>query len=138
MLVGHTDNTLTIISWAFFVKNMALKPDLKLIKGDTYSIRFELTNDNEPVDLTGSTVYFTAKAAFDDDTADNAAIIAVEVTDHTDPTNGLTDIPLSASDTTADAGEYYYDIQVKKADASIASIKYRKLEIYEDVTRRSS
>lgn len=109
-----------------------LKPDLKIIRGDTSSINFTL----EGVDLTGSTVFFTAKAVIDDDVTDAAAAIAVEVTSHTDPTAGITVIPLTASDTNVTPGEYFYDIQVKKADGTIVSIPKRKLEVFEDVTRR--
>lgn len=111
-----------------------LKPDIHLIRGDTSSINLTL----EGVDLTGATVFFTAKAAIDDDVTDAAAAIAVEVTTHTDPEAGITVIPLSSTDTNVTPGEYFYDIQVKKADLTIVSIRFRKLEVFEDVTRRTS
>lgn len=115
-----------------------VKTDLFIIRGDSASIHFELTDDGSAVDLTDCTVYFTAKSAIDNDLDDSEAAIAVEVTSHTDPTNGITDIPLTSSDTDVTPGEYFYDIQVKKADNTIVSIKYRKLEILGDVTRRTS
>lgn len=112
----------------------SLRPDITLIRGDTSSISLTLTG----IDLTGATVFFTAKAAIDNAVDDSAAAITVETTDHVDPANGVTSIPLSSSDTNVTPGEYYYDIQVKKADNSIISIPYRKLEIVADITRRTS
>lgn len=113
-----------------------LKPDITLIRGDSYSISFELTEEGSPVDLTGSTVFFTAKPALTNDVSDNTAVISVEVTSHSDPTNGKTSIPLSSTDTDVTPAEYYYDVQVKRDDDTIVSIRARKLEIVADVTRR--
>jgi hypothetical protein len=116
---------------------MALKPNITLIRGDSTSITFTLTENNTPVDLTGSTVFFTAKPALTNDISDNTAVISVEVTSHTDPENGETVIPLTSSDTDVTPGDYYYDIQVKNG-SSITSIKYQLLEVIADVTRRTS
>ncbi len=110
------------------------QPDIFLIRGDSYSLNFTVTG----VDLTGSTVFFTVKEILDqDDAADAAAVIAVEVTDHSDPTNGVTVIPLTGTDTDVDPGLYYYDIQIKNG-STITSIPARKLRIWADVTRRTS
>ncbi len=112
-----------------------LRPDIEIIRGDTDSITFTLDSDGTPVDLTGSTVFFTAKSSLDD--ADVDAVISIEVTRHSDPTNGTTIIPLSSSDTDITPGEYFYDIQVKNG-SNVTSIRYRKMEILTDVTRRTS
>lgn len=112
----------------------AIRPDITLIRGDNSSINFTL----EGVDLTGATVFFTAKSAIDDDATDSSAAIAVEVTDHTNPEAGETVIPLTSSDTDVTPGQYFYDIQVKKGDNTITSIRYRKLEVIADITRRTS
>ncbi len=117
---------------------MALKPDIEIIRGDTSSIDFVLTDGGTPVDITGATVFFTAKPALTNDVSDNTAVISVEVTSHTDPTNGKTTIPLSSTDTDVTPGEYYYDVQVKRGDLTIVSIRARKLEVFADVTRRIS
>lgn len=116
----------------------SLKPDLNITRGDTVSINFELTLDGEPVDLTGATVFFTAKPTLDADDTDAAAVISVEVSSFTDPTSGTAVIPLTATDTDVTPAEYYYDVQVKKADATIVSIRYRLLKIWADVTRRTT
>jgi hypothetical protein len=112
--------------------------DISLIRGDTSSITFELTEGGTPSDLTGSTVFFTAKPALTNDITDTTAVIAIEVTNHSDPTNGITIIPLTSSDTDVNPGLYYYDIQVKRQDNSIVSIPNRQLEVFADVTRRTS
>lgn len=112
-----------------------IRPDIELIRGDSSSIDFTL----EGVDLTGATVFFTAKSVIDNDADDSTAAIAVEVTSHDDPTNGHTIIPLSATDTNVTPGEYFYDIQVKASDGTtITSIRYRKLEVFADITRRTT
>jgi len=112
------------------------RADLFFIRGDTASINFSLPG----VDITGGTVFFTAKPTIDADNADTSAVITIEVTDFTgsDPTAGECVIPLSATDTTVAPGNYYYDIQVKLADATIISIPVRKLVVLGDITRRTT
>ncbi len=110
------------------------QPDLFIIRGDSASIDFAIAG----TDLTGATVYFTAKPALTDDATDTSAVITKEVTSHTDPTNGKTVIDLDPSDTNVTPGIYYYDIQVKKASGAIVSIPARKLRIWADVTRRTT
>jgi hypothetical protein len=116
----------------------SLKPDINIIRGDTSSINFSLTDDGSPVDLTGATVFFTAKPALTNDITDTSAVMSVEVTSHSNPTAGETVIPLSSTDTDVTPGEYFYDIQVKRGDATIVSIPARKLEVFADVTRRTT
>ena len=109
------------------------QPDLFIIRGDSASINFTMAG----TDLTGGTVFFTAKAVVDDAVDDAAAAITKEVTEHTDPATGTTVIELSPTDTNVAPGIYFYDIQVKTAGGKITSIPTRKLRIWSDVTRRS-
>lgn len=118
-------------------KMASLRPDIVLIRGDSSSIGFEFTEGGVASDLTGATVFFTVKPTLDADATDAAAVIAVEVTDHTDPTHGKTVIPLSGADTTVTPGDYFYDIQVKNGD-TITSIPARKLTVVADVGRRTA
>lgn len=115
-----------------------IKPDINLIRGDSSSIAFEFTEGGTASDLTGATVFFTAKPALTNDTTDSTAVIEVEVTSHTDPTAGKTVIPLSSTDTDVTPGIYFYDIQVIRADDTVVSIPARKLEVFADVTRRTT
>lgn len=109
------------------------RADLFIIRGDTASLPFTVD-----MDLTGCTVFFTAKSTISNSADDSDAVIEVTVTDHDDPINGITTIPLSASDTDVTPGEYYYDIQIKDGDGNITSIPVRKLKIFGDVTRRTT
>jgi hypothetical protein len=108
-------------------------PDLFIIRGDSASINFTISG----IDLTGATVFFTAKQTIDDAANDAAASIAKEVVSHTNPTSGITLIELSPSDTNITPGVYFYDIQVKTIGGRIVSIPVRKLRIWADVTRRT-
>lgn len=110
------------------------RPDIFLIRGDTGSINFSLPG----TDITGGTVFFTAKPALTDDDTDSTAVIEIEVTDFSDPTNGTCVIPLSSADTDVAPATYYYDIQVKLQSGTIVSIPARKLVVVADVTRRTT
>jgi len=112
------------------------RPDLFFIRGDSGSINFSLPG----TDITGGTIFFTAKLAIDADATDAAAVISIEVTDFSgsDPTQGECVIPLTPTDTAVTPGIYYYDIQVKTAAGTIISIPVRKLEVFGDVTRRTT
>ena len=113
------------------------KSNITLVRGDSSSIEVEFSQDGTPIDITGSTVFLTVKPALTDDTGDTTAVIKVEVTSHTNPTAGITTIPLSATDTDVDPGDYYYDIQLVK-DGLVTSIPYQMLTVRADVTRRIS
>lgn len=110
------------------------QPDLFIIRGDSASITFTIAS----TDLTGATVFFTVKPELGYDADDTDAVIEVEVTEHTDPTNGTTVIDLSGDDTDVEPAIYYYDIQVILAGGDIISIPARKIRIWADVTRRTS
>ncbi len=118
---------------------MPISINLTIIRGDTTNITLTLTDQNgDAIDLTGATVFFTAKPDFDNDVADADAVITKEVSSHSDPTNGITVIPLTASDTNITPGIYQYDVQVKDAGGSIFSLPARQLKVIEDVTRRTT
>lgn len=110
------------------------KPDLFIIRQDTASITLTLSG----IDLTGATVFFTAKPTISNSADDSDATIEKTVTSHSDPENGETVIELTSSDTDVTPGKYYYDIQIKNADGSIVSIPVRILQIFGDITRRTT
>ncbi len=90
------------------------------------------------VDLTGATVYFTIKTIPDDNATDTTAIIKKDVTVHTDALNGNTTISLTPVETDKTAGDYRYDIKLKKATGEQQTIATGKLEIKEVITNRAS
>lgn len=111
------------------------KPDLFIIRGDTVTIDVIF-----PMDITGATVFFTAKPIADlnaDDPTDTEAVISVSTTNHVDAPNGHTQIVLSSTDTDVTPAKYYYDLQVK-IGSEITSIAARMLQVYGDITRRTS
>ena len=123
---------------------MAKNQDITIKRGTTLPITVNITDANgAPVDLTGATVYFTAKTAESDtDADDNNAAIAKDVTIHTDPTEGETLIVLDADDTTINPANYYYDITVKYAavggaDPVVNTVVEGKLKIDGKPTNRS-
>lgn len=86
---------------------------LKIDRGTRYVITFNYERDGAAADLTGATVRFTVKSVESDTSSDDStALIKKDVTSHTDPTAGQTEISLSPTDTQVDPGDYYYDIKV--------------------------
>lgn len=114
-----------------------MKPSLTIIRGDTADIEVQISQDGTPVNITGYTVFFTAKKNLSD--ADNSAAIKKDITSHSDPTNGKTIVSLAPADTASLAvGKYHWDLQLKSGSGAISSVSKQMLEIVEDVTIRTS
>lgn len=118
---------------------MARNQDLTIKRGTTFPIEITITDaDGDPVDLTGATIYFTAKAVESDIITDDAsAVIEKDVTVHTDPTEGESLVTLSAADTTVTPNTYFYDITVKYASGVVNTPIEGKLKIDGKPTNRS-
>jgi hypothetical protein len=128
------------------------KNALVIKRGTTYPITFtNKTSAGAAIDLTGATVYFTAKKAeFDADLTDSQATIKKDVTTHVDQagvasaTRGITTILLLPADTAQKApGKYNYDITIKYAPIGAAAAVINTpldgtLEIDGKPTNRSS
>jgi len=78
---------------------MAQYQDFSCKSGDTWSKTFYFRDkhSNAEIDITGWTVFFTAKQKITD--LDVAAKISKTIITHTDPTHGETVISLTATDT---------------------------------------
>lgn len=108
---------------------------IEIIKRDTQVWTVKFTDENgSPIDLTGATVWFTAKK-YNKLSIDNDInkVIQKVITTHTNPTAWITTIELSSTDTDIAAGEYWYDIQLTNA-WSVQSIKKWILQVIQDVT----
>lgn len=105
---------------------------LSFYRENTVNINLTFTG----VDLTGATVYFTVKPAYDSDQADAAAVIKKDITTHTNPTQGLTTISLTPTDTNVVAGTYGYDIKLKKANGDQSTITVGQAIIKDAYTLR--
>lgn len=89
--------------------------DICITKGDSKDYLLTFTDkDNQPVDITGATVYFTCKNKLNDN--DISALFSKKVTIHHSPADGKTIISLTHIDTDIDVGGYFYDIQLTLAD----------------------
>lgn len=104
-----------------------------LICGDSRTLALDF-----PFDLTGYTVFFTVKPQDDTATDDSSALIQKTVTSHVDPTNGLTNIVLSNTDTRIAPDTYVYDIQAKDGSGNISSTASQAIEFVNDITKRTS
>jgi hypothetical protein len=116
-----------------------LDNELKIIKGTTFAFDIELTDENNlPVDLTGATIYFTAKENISDD--DDDAVIKKDITDITNPTTGKATITLTAADTNITVGQYVYDIVIKNSvnEIYVVTPEGCLLTIVSKVTQRVS
>lgn len=109
---------------------------LTVIRGDTSSITVNLTqSDGTALDLTNATVFFTVKNDIDD--VDDDALISKDITSHVDEEAGQTLIALTSDDTSIDAGNYVWDIQVKDSTDQIISTEPGIFTVLKDVTNRS-
>lgn len=109
---------------------------LELIRGDDQVITLTFVDENDdPVNLTGSTVFFTAKKNRTD--ADTSAIIKIEQATHISPLEGKTEITITNAISEALAiGDYFWDAQIKFPTGLIRSINSDILTVVPDITRR--
>ena len=92
--------------------------------------------DGVVIDITGSTVFFTVKARLQD--IDDEALITKDVTSHSDPTNGITIITLTDTQTDIAPGNYFYDIKIKDSGGLISQTNSADFKILDRATIRSS
>lgn len=115
-------------------QSIDLKP---LYRGDDYPIPLTFTKNGAVEDITGWKIYFTAK--HHDTDSDDDAVIKMDVTEHTDPTNGKSLIFLTNGETgDLVPGKYVFDIQYKKADGTVKTVMKGKLKVLQDVTEREN
>ncbi|MEI6297396.1 MAG: hypothetical protein WCO84_07210 [bacterium] len=106
-------------------------------RGDSKTINLTFKTDaGVAINITGWTIFFTAKASKTD--ADAAAAIQKNVTAHTNASGGITDIVLAPADTIGCLGNYFYDIQAKKADGTILTVVDGIITFKEDITIRTT
>ena len=107
--------------------------DLEVVKKTTKIYELIFKKDGVYEDITGWSIYFTAKANMND--SDANAKISKTVTSHSDPTNGVTLITLEPADTDIDAGNYYYSMDWKDNDDNEGVFFQGKLRIIESVRK---
>lgn len=112
---------------------------IKRVRSDDYNLDIQLIEivdgEESPIDLTGCTVFFTVKRNLVD--PDARALITSDVTSHTDPSTGLTSIPLTASQCDL-VGEFWYDVKIKFSTGVIKSVLRDNIIFVDHVTIRTS
>jgi hypothetical protein len=94
------------------------KTNFQTHQGNDYAINFTFKNSaGVVVPITGYTVFFTIKKEKGDADADK--VLTKTITEHSDPTGGVTTVNLTASETANLLGTYYYDLKYKAQDTTI-------------------
>jgi len=111
--------------------------EITMYRGDDKTITLTFTDsDGNAIDITDYTVYFTVKNSVSD--SDANAKISKDVTSHTNPTSGITQIALTPSDTSSlNPGAYEYDIQTKDGSGNINTVLTSTFVLKYDVTVRT-
>ena len=110
--------------------------DIKLVRGDDKLLELQFSRDDVPIDITGWTVFFTMKLATDKDLTDASAILKKNITSHTDPTNGITQLSIDHEETAPLDANYIYDIQTKDTLGKITTVLIGQVIVEMDITRR--
>jgi len=106
-------------------------------RGDSKTINVSFKDAlGAAINITGWTVFFTAKTSKSD--LDAASAVKKDVTAHTNAAGGITDIVLTAADTANVSGNYFYDIQAKKSDGTIVTVIDGIITFKEDITLRTT
>lgn len=113
-----------------------MSKNLTTYRGDDYTLNLTFrTSAGAVINITGYTIFMTVKAEKTD--LDAAALISKTVTNHSDPTNGITAIALSSSDTNVTPGTYFYDIQMKDGAGKITTVMDGLITFSQDITLRT-
>ena len=105
-------------------------------RGTDSTIDITFTENGLPFNITGYTILFTVKKQCDLAKDDTFALISKDVTTHTDPTQGKSQLILTNEDTDIDQGNYYWDIRLIK-DGTISQTSRGEIEITQTVTKRN-
>lgn len=102
-------------------------------RGDDTSIEIQILDDeNESIDLTGYTIFFTAKTK--PTAPDSEAVLSKEAINGS--SEGMVEINFTASETNLlKPRSYWWDIQLEK-DGIISSTKRQLFRVVADITRR--
>lgn len=112
--------------------------DLTLTSGNDKILELTFTRNGAVVNITTWKVFFTIKTLIDREETDLGAVIKKDITIHTAPTLGKTQIFLTAAETLALHGNYRFDIQVKDESGHITTVTAGTLVVDERVTKRTS
>jgi hypothetical protein len=107
--------------------------DLLIFRKTTKSLELRFKQNEIPRDISGWTIYFTAKKSMED--PDVEAVITKDITSHLDAENGKTLIELDTDDTDLQ-GSYSYDIKYKDIAGNAGILFHGRILFREPVTTR--
>jgi len=111
--------------------------NLTIIRGDSEVLNITWQDaDGVAIDLTGKTIFFTAKKL--DSDSDDDAVITAQNSVHDDAEKGITHISLSSSDTDVEPRDYYYDFQLVDLVGNVLSTPSQVLTVLQDITIREA
>lgn len=113
--------------------------NLVIIRGNTQTVTLKVMDSKQASAITDSdTIYFTAKAKYDNDDTDSAAVIAKTMTASSilDLTTGEITFKLTSSEMNVEPGKYVYDIVLKQVDSDRVTLLEGKLTIKPAATLR--
>lgn len=99
--------------------------NLSIIRKNTVPLTVTVLSNGTALNITGYTFYFTAKAKY----GDASSVISKTVTTLSDPTHGIMEIILTATDTAVNPGNYYYDIQMVSPAGAVTTLFYGELQV---------
>ncbi len=111
-----------------------IRTNLEIYRGDdkTWNLTFR-DSTGDSIDITGSTVWLTVKSSISD--PDESALIQKQVTTHSNPTQGETQISLLPVDTSdVSVGRYEYDMQLIESSGKITTFMRGVFSISQDIT----
>ena len=111
--------------------------DITILRGDDQTVRFTVTTSaGAAQDVTGWSFKFTVKSSLDD--AIGSALFQKTTGGGgialTTPLSGIVDVTLSAADTAAMAGNYYYDMQGTDTGGLIKTVREARFIVAKNVT----
>jgi len=96
-------------------------------EGDTFTRDINFRDDSEdPIDITGWTIYVTVKRDLDDD--DDDAVLSDDVTSHDNATNGETSFSFTASETEGLDTIYYFEVKYEDNSGEVNTMLQRRIE----------
>jgi hypothetical protein len=105
-----------------------------LVRGDDWTIKLNITSNNQPLDVTNYVFYFTLKDNIDDPDPGNIQV-SVSPTGQ-DALDGLVYISVNKTATqNLEAKTYNYDVQQIDDTGSVQTLLIGKVKVVKDVTR---
>ncbi len=119
------------------LEQAVVNQDLILRAKNTNTINLIVRDEAlQGVNISGATIFFTVKDNVSQ--TDANAKLKKDVTSHTFPTSGETDITLTATDTDALLGNYIYSIKIKKSDGTIYTLSEGAITFMQEISTRTS